>query len=146
MKPRNQRNGLPENFSTGLRRSAEWKFRSGILKNIPRTTDYILDITIWLKKKQVHESPADMDESFRYCNKGADIFIFGGRIRGSMYGVMAFLENELGCRWYTPGVSVIPKRKSLFLTGLIILKNQVSESEMISILKHSILSGQPGTE
>jgi len=28
-----------------------------------------------------------------------------------MYGVMAFLENELGCRWYTPSVSIIPERK-----------------------------------
>jgi hypothetical protein len=66
-----------------------------------------------VKEKTGIESPADMDESFRYFNKGADIFIIGGKSRGSMYGVMAFLENELGCRWYTPGVTVIPKRKEL---------------------------------
>ena len=30
-----------------------------------------------------------------------------------MYGVMAFLENELGCRWYTPAVSIIPEKKEL---------------------------------
>jgi hypothetical protein len=30
-----------------------------------------------------------------------------------MYGVMAFLENELGCRWYTPSVSVIPEKDEL---------------------------------
>jgi hypothetical protein len=59
------------------------------------------------------EKPDDMDESFRYLSKGADIFIFGGKNRGTMYGVMTFLENELGCRWYTPGVSVIPAKKEL---------------------------------
>jgi len=65
------------------------------------------------KEKTGSEAPVVMDESFRYCSKGADIFIYGGKMRGSMYGVMAFLENELGCRWYTPGVSVIPERKEL---------------------------------
>lgn len=34
-----------------------------------------------------------------------------------MYGVMAFLENELGCRWYTPKVSVIPKREEISFTS-----------------------------
>ena len=59
-----------------------------------------------------------MDESFRYFNKGADIFIFGGSRRGSMYGVMAFLENELGCRWYTPQVSVIPQKTEFVFNRL----------------------------
>jgi hypothetical protein len=30
-----------------------------------------------------------------------------------MYGVMAFLGNELGCRWYTPEVNAIPKRDKM---------------------------------
>lgn len=62
-------------------------------------------------------APADADESFRYCSYGADILIYGGRQRGTMYGVMAFLENELGCRWYTPTVSVIPRREQLAFTS-----------------------------
>lgn len=64
-----------------------------------------------IKEKAGSNAPADPDESFRYFNSGPDIFIFGGKTRGTMYGVMAFLENELGCRWYTPEVSVIPERK-----------------------------------
>jgi hypothetical protein len=63
-----------------------------------------------IKKKTGAESPAKSDESFRYFSSGPDIYIYGGSQRGTMYGVMAFLENELGCRWYTPSVSVIPKR------------------------------------
>ena len=41
------------------------------------------------------------DESFIYQNIGSNISILGGKARGTMYGVMTFLERELGCRWYT---------------------------------------------
>ncbi len=70
----------------------------------------ILGYNILVKQKTGAVAPADMDESFHYCNVDHDILIYGGKKRGSMYGVMAFLENEFGCRWYTPTVSVIPKR------------------------------------
>ena len=66
-----------------------------------------------VKSETGAEAPADMDESFAYFNVGPDIFIYGGKQRGTMYGVMSFLENELGCRWYTPSVSVIPKKDEL---------------------------------
>jgi len=65
-----------------------------------------------VKAKTGEPKPANLDESFRYFNSGANLFIYGGAMRGSMYGVMAFLENELGCRWYTPEVSVIPEKKT----------------------------------
>ena len=56
------------------------------------------------------KKPQAGDESYHYSNDGADIVIYGGSERGTMYGVMSFLENELGCRWYTPAVSVAPKK------------------------------------
>lgn len=52
------------------------------------------------------------DESFTYRNRGGDIFIWGGADRGTQYGVFTFLENELGCRWYTSKVSLAPHRDS----------------------------------
>lgn len=55
--------------------------------------------------------PEEADESFTYGNVGPNIYIWGGQARGTMYGVMSFLENELGCRWYTSRVSVIPKKE-----------------------------------
>ena len=61
-------------------------------------------------------APLDTDESYFYTNSGSDILIYGGKRRGTLYGVMAFLENELGCRWYTPGKAVIPKRAQLKFT------------------------------
>jgi hypothetical protein len=56
------------------------------------------------------KAPEDGDESFIYKNIGPSIVIWGGKQRGTMYGVMTFLERELGCRWYTPRVSVVPKK------------------------------------
>ncbi len=61
-------------------------------------------------KKTKAEKPKPGDESYHYFNDGADIIIYGGSERGTIYGVMSFLENELGCRWYTPLVSVAPKK------------------------------------
>ncbi len=55
--------------------------------------------------------PAAADESFTYRNAGASLLIYGGKQRGTMYGVMSFLEREFGCRWYTPRVSLAPQRE-----------------------------------
>jgi len=56
---------------------------------------------------------ATAEECFHYYNNGPNIYITGGKQRGTMYGVFEFLERELGCRWYTPTVNVIPKREEL---------------------------------
>ena len=70
-----------------------------------------------INKKTGALPPSKSDESFRYFSSGPDICIYGGSQRGTMYGVMAFLENELGCRWYTPAVSVVPKRDEIVFTS-----------------------------
>ncbi|MDR3712962.1 MAG: DUF4838 domain-containing protein [Puia sp.] len=63
------------------------------------------------------DRPADADESFHYWNRGRDILIVGGSQRGTLYGVMSFLENEFGCRWYTPSVSLIPRKEEAKFMG-----------------------------
>lgn len=73
----------------------------------------ILGYTDLIKNKNGAAKPADQDESYHYFSDGSDVFIYGGRQRGTMYGVFSFLENELGCRWYTPQVNLIPKKPSL---------------------------------
>lgn len=60
----------------------------------------------------------DEDEGFTYKIVGHDLIIHGGRHRGTMYGVFSFLENELGVRWYTPNVTVVPKKKRYKLPSL----------------------------
>jgi hypothetical protein len=47
-------------------------------------------------------------EGFAIKTAGKHLVIAGGRLRGSMYGVYAFLE-KLGCRWFAAGVSRIPR-------------------------------------
>jgi len=61
----------------------------------------------------VSQSSPSTEESFRYYNLGPNIVITGGQQRGTMYGVFEFMERELGCRWYTPTVNMIPKREEL---------------------------------
>ena len=41
--------------------------------------------------------------------------IAGGALRGTMYGVYGLLEDHMGCRWFAPGVSRIPKQSRLVL-------------------------------
>ncbi len=51
-------------------------------------------------------------EGFALKTSGQHLVIAGGRLRGSMYGVYTFLE-KLGCRWFTPAVSRIPKTRTI---------------------------------
>ncbi len=62
-------------------------------------------------------APPTNDEAYHYSNVGSDLIIYGGKQRGTMYGVMSFLENELGCRWYTSTANNIPKRKELIFSA-----------------------------
>jgi len=49
-------------------------------------------------------------DGYQLCTVNGSIVITGGRERGTMYGVYAFLENYLGCRWYSSTVSKIPRK------------------------------------
>lgn len=51
-------------------------------------------------------------EGFILKTVGNHLVIAGGRQRGTMYGVYAFLE-KLGCRWFTANVSHIPKMRAI---------------------------------
>ena len=51
------------------------------------------------------------DDGFTIRTEGNHLIIAGGRQRGSMYGVYTFLEDYLGCRWFHPNVSRIPKHR-----------------------------------
>ncbi len=46
------------------------------------------------------------------------LVIAGGSLRGNMYGVYGLLEDHLGCRWFAPGVSRIPKHRHLELPSI----------------------------
>ncbi len=56
-------------------------------------------------------------EGFVLKTSGSNLIIAGGRQRGTMYGVYAFLE-KLGCRWFTSEVSRVPKMPTIRLESL----------------------------
>ena len=56
------------------------------------------------------ENPESRDDAFVYSSEGGDIRFTGKGPRGTLYAVYAFLENELGCRWYSSKVSVAPRK------------------------------------
>ena len=62
-------------------------------------------------KKLGVECPDNNYEGYTYCTISKNIWIYGGKQRGTMYGVYSFLENELGVRWYTFDYTKIPQLK-----------------------------------
>jgi hypothetical protein len=52
-------------------------------------------------------------DSFSIETHGRDIVFTGGRPRGVLYAVYTFLEDHVGCRWYSSKVSRIPQKKTL---------------------------------
>ena len=52
-------------------------------------------------------------EGYVIRTAGSNLVIAGGSLRGNMYGVYGLLEDHLGCRWFAPGVSRIPKHNRL---------------------------------
>lgn len=57
------------------------------------------------------------EEGYRIRTVGAGLVIAGSRLRGTLYGVYAFLEL-LGVRWWTPGETTIPSRRTIPLPEL----------------------------
>ncbi len=62
--------------------------------------------------------PDDADEGYTYITIGDNLYIYGGRDRGTMYGAFAFLEQQMGVRWYTSTCTIIPKREEFILKKL----------------------------
>ena len=53
------------------------------------------------------------DEGFVIETVGKKLYIGGSGVRGALYGVYAFLEQYLGCRFYTSEYEKIPIRETL---------------------------------
>lgn len=53
------------------------------------------------------------EDEYEVRTLGARIIIAGAPPRGSINGMYGFLQDHLGCRWFTPGCSRIPKNSIL---------------------------------
>jgi hypothetical protein len=49
---------------------------------------------------------------------GDDLILAGGPPRGTLYAVYTFLEDQLGCRWWSSTESTIPQRPTVRVEGL----------------------------
>jgi hypothetical protein len=48
---------------------------------------------------------------------GKNLILAGGRPRGSLYAVYQFLEDTVGCRWWTSTEDMIPQKSTLIVPG-----------------------------
>jgi len=70
------------------------------------------------------------DDGFIVRTVGESIIIAGGQ-RGTLYGVFGFLEKFLGCRWFSPEVTIIPK------TQTVAVPNEIDVLEVPAFLYRS---------
>ncbi len=62
-------------------------------------------------------SPSLGAEAFHLESRGGNLYLLGGGPRGVLYGVYDLLES-LGCRWYTPELTRIPRRRNVALPAI----------------------------
>jgi len=64
-------------------------------------------------------SVADLgEEGLVIRTVGDDLILAGGRPRGTLYAVYTFLEDLVGCRWWAPDATEVPRTPSLFFPSL----------------------------
>ncbi|MDZ4814859.1 MAG: alpha-glucuronidase family glycosyl hydrolase, partial [Verrucomicrobiota bacterium] len=57
------------------------------------------------------------------ATKGSSLILAGGPGRGTLYAVYSFLDEFMGCRWYSSDFHHVPKRKELFIPALKVKRN-----------------------
>jgi len=73
------------------------------------------------------------DEEYLIRTIDHSLILTGGRTRGTPNAVYTFLEDQLGCRWYTPDFSVIPRSPVLTIPALYIRRTPAFEARRMEI-------------
>ena len=58
------------------------------------------------------------DDAVRILTAGERLYLTGGAARGALYAVYTFLEDWLGCRWFTHELTVVPRQSGLALPDI----------------------------
>jgi hypothetical protein len=66
-------------------------------------------------------------EGFTIRTREAHLILAGGKQRGTLYAVYTFLEDYLGCRWYSSEVSRIPRQKLIEIPSINVTHKPVLE-------------------
>ncbi|MBQ6164978.1 MAG: DUF4838 domain-containing protein [Clostridia bacterium] len=60
-----------------------------------------------------------MDEdAVRIVTNGDKLYLTGGTVRGALYAVYTFLEDWLGCRWFTHKLTVVPEAETIEIPAI----------------------------
>jgi hypothetical protein len=68
----------------------------------------------------VRQNPKLAAEELHIQTAPGSLLIEGGGSRGAMYGCYAFLEEVLGCRWFTTRITRVPAKRTIALASLAI--------------------------
>lgn len=71
-----------------------------------------------VKTVRVEYDYADAEEEYTIRTGRGGITIAGGGNRGALYGCYGFLQDVLGCRWFTPKITRIPHEPTLVIGPL----------------------------
>ena len=82
----------------------------------PQENDILVGINSRTEKYS-KRTTALPEEGFFYCTDDQNL-IFGGNGRALLYGVYAFLEDELGIRFFSPEVTHVPHRRCIEIGSL----------------------------
>jgi hypothetical protein len=86
--------------------------RRAILLSNPQTNRHIRALRVSMPLQKLGE------DGYIVCSMQDHLILGGGRPRGTLYAVYGFLEDDLGCRWYAPDATHIPKKATLHISPL----------------------------
>src|SRR5579862_2027021 len=85
----------------------------------PSSREILLGDNSHLRQLRLDFDPRKLGpESFVLRTARHKLIIAGGRPRGTLYGVYTLLEDELGVRWFTPELEVVPQTNRVVLGEL----------------------------
>ena len=73
------------------------------------------------------------DDGFMIVSVGNDICITGTHPRGTLFGVYEFLEEYLGCRFFSPEVEVVPTRNEMVIEPVCLKRIPMIEYRSTSV-------------
>ena len=73
------------------------------------------------------------DEEYLITTVDSSLILTGGKTRGVPNAVYTFLDEILGCRWYTPDVTIVPRNPTLAVRRLYRRRKPAFKRRMISL-------------
>ena len=100
------------------------------LDKITSASFEIVDDTAPAREKEIVVGDTNRRDYSTLCPEGADddavriltdngkLYLTGGKARGALYAVYTFLEDWLGCRWFTHDLTVVPETTELTVPAI----------------------------